>query len=543
MASGLQFNDKSTHFEATYEHPWGGVASDAYQTDIKPNELVQCDNVLIKNGTLNAACLDSVTQNVIHINNITSVIDLTFGIFSKIYWLDDAGKIYGINGNTIQLLATNVNCSGASCVQIINGLAYIFCAGSGKMCIFDPTGPTLTLAESFVAGNYCCVIDSYLLTADTNQPTDIPAIKPNRVNWSAPGAYSTWDPSVDRTSGFNTLTDVSDYISGMFAMGNVGYILRGQGLTQMTPTGIGIKPFDFTTLWASQKGLGCTLPQTFAQYGNVAIWGNDTDFYVFSSGTMPSKITGAARKAIYRDILIGVTLSTTVYGCISSNVATNNFANNSIPDPDLRYYLTIIRNDAVNKIISIIIWVYNLNLQTWSRITFTTGYPVGATNFQIATLTTQYISDLLNTNINVAGNRQVPILTLSFLTAGNAINQVYSIYESDISYVTQAPIVIPAPTIIFKSEMMKIGRKPNVRGVAILAVGSTTPRTINVSVQNETVSTTFDPIIVQGTTPKVYISNGMFTDERPQLKLSSNAFDGTIVKAIMYGTYAEGELP
>ena len=62
MASGLKLNPENNHFTARYEHPWGGVASDADPADIMPNQLVQGDGVVIRNGRLCAAGFNTPAQ-------------------------------------------------------------------------------------------------------------------------------------------------------------------------------------------------------------------------------------------------------------------------------------------------------------------------------------------------------------------------------------------------------------------------------------------------------------------------------------------------
>ena len=63
-------------------------------------------------------------------------------------------------------------------------------------------------------------LDDYLLQFNTNNIVDGP--RPNRVNWSGPGKFSTWDPAIDRTAGFNDLASVEDQLTGFYSYASVG---------------------------------------------------------------------------------------------------------------------------------------------------------------------------------------------------------------------------------------------------------------------------------------------------------------------------------
>ena len=114
-------------------------------------------------------------------------------------------------------------------------------------------------------------------------------------------------------------------------------------LTQLTPNGVGIQPFDTTSLWADTIGIGCTWPQTVAQYGYVTVWGNDNNIYAFTGGSAPQEITGTAKRAIYTDINAyqnNASVSTFVSGSIC-NRADNNTT------PDLYYILCVMQYNSI----------------------------------------------------------------------------------------------------------------------------------------------------------------------------------------------------
>lgn len=545
MASGFNLNQKNNHFEAIYEHPWGGVASDAYKTDIAPNEMEICDNLIIKNGTLNTAVFDDLGYDL---STVLDNITLIFYIASlnQIYLLDASGNIYTLNyvAKTVTLAVTNALCTDAISCSIINNQVYVFSRTQGASFLFNPVAVTFTLNSNFVGGFYSMVLDQYLITANTNQPTDTPAIKPNRINWSSPDGFSIWNPSVDRSSGFNTLADVSDQITGLFASGNVGYILRGQGLTQMTPTGVGIQPFDFTPIWTSLIGLGCLFPTTLAVYGNIVIWGNDSGFYFFQSGGAPVDICQQAKDAIFSDIIpipTGVlvnfqNLSACIYN--SSTVGTGT----PVITPDLRYTLSITQLSSDRKTITVIFWTYSFKTKSWTRqkVQFTNG---GNTFADLSgVLTTVYYPQPTAVGMS-SNNNQIPMFALCALSNGVRYNKILSLYTATLKYEAGAPNPIGI-NVAFRAEQIKAGRKPNIRGVLVIAKGKAAgPQTLKIDIKNEINTVHFTDITVTDNIVRTYISNGMFTSENPQLVISSTNFDGSIIKAIAYGTYAEGELP
>ena len=545
MPSGIVTNEKNSHYEITYEHPWGGVASDAYKTDIAPNQFQQCDGLVIKDGLLCAAVYDNLAILRGILPNTTQIM-FTFNIGYNLYCITDGGTIlvYVIGTGWVQD-QVNGACSLASCVQVIAGVAYIFSYFAGASFVYTP-GISFVLGSNYVGGIYCCVLDQYLLTAVTNQPTDTPPAKANRINWSSPDGFTTWDPSIDRTAGFNVLADVQDYISAIFTMGNVGYVLRSQGLTQMSPTGVGIQPFDFTPLWSSEWGIGCTMPGSFAQYGPMAIWANDTNIYAFTGGGAPQAITGAAKKAIYQDLAgavnNGLFSTKGVCATISSQTATPSSAGQSTPD--LLYTLCILQfnTSSISYVANLIFWTYNINSGQWQRIVkqyFGSGNLSSHFTMSMATL---YVPVQ---NVGLMYYAPCPIVTL-YIAATAAQNYFLTRYQSDILLSQSAPNGPGNFNLIFKAQDLKIARQPNVRGVAILACASGAGSfTIHVNLLNaHNDVTAFSDVVVNSTTPKWYISNGMYTGYMPQLQLISNSgFNGVIIKVVEYGTTAEGELP
>jgi hypothetical protein len=327
-------------------------------------------------------------------------------------------------------------------------------------------------------------------------------------------------------------------------MGNVGYILRNQGLTQLTPTGIGIQPFDTTTLWGNIVGVGCTYPHTFAQYGYVAIWANDNGIYMFTSGAAPQEIAGVSKEAIYNDINQFENDST--YRVLISGAIINGSDNNK--RPELLYNLVIIQN--ISTVMTMIVWSYSINKNVWSRTVVDlfakleqiVGGTITSPLIQYATSQGIFIPKqtdgyLTETGVAVRKFYGTVLISLNMYISGNysSVSILLFQYINDTGQSTNQPTLLAPVDLQFKQEEIKLARQPNIRMVVVKAAGF---GQLGVQVSNEAFST----ISVASPTPASYLSSGVYTGENPQLNITSPNFDGYIVKAMMPGTYADGDL-
>lgn len=547
MAQGVN-PTSNNHLEIYYTHPWGGVSSEADPSDIAPSQLVRMDNVTIRNGVLGAAKYDQYGS----FNFGTQVgvpvfpFQVDFIVFNGSNLYVFAGKlvyIYNQATNVFildQTLATSTFWT-IDCYQVVAGVFYLFDYVVGQMYVYTPT-VSYVVGETYVAGQFVTVLDQQMLTANSTQPTDTPPIKPNRINWSAPDSFTTWDPAANRLAGFDVLQDVQDQITGIFTMGNVGYVLRSQGLTQLTPTGIAIQPFNFTPMWTSAYGIGCTYPKTFSQYGPTAIWANDNNIYAFGGG-MPQEITGTAKNAIYSDINANKNSpfnATYVSGC---------FANTSVDNdtPELVYILCVASvTGTETTAASVITWEYNIKRQTWTRqvldafafITSVTGAVPSNVGSVLITGTYITLAQPQNTPLSSIPRSLYPVISINFIGPNptNLPQCVIAVkkenYDGQNSDFTEASL--PNIGLQFRQEEIKLFRQPTIRRVLIKAAGR---GILNVSVSG----IAFSPIQVNSVTPIVVFSDGIFTGQNPQLSITSNNFDGYIVKTMMAATYADGE--
>jgi hypothetical protein len=201
--------------------------------------------------------------------------------------------------------------------------------------------------KGYTAGGYFLIeLNAQLLLCNTVEST---GNFPQRVRWCPSGLPTIWDPNVNIGAGFNDELDVPDVISGAFTVGTTAFILRTNGITEVTSNGSGINPFNFNHLWASKRGIGNILPFGFAAFGPLGVFISSDDIYSVSMGGF-NRIGKDAKDGIYRDLYRG------------TNIAIGSI----VPYYDQRYVynhyrLSIpINNDTIT-------WIYCFEDESWQR--------------------------------------------------------------------------------------------------------------------------------------------------------------------------------
>jgi hypothetical protein len=556
MPSGLR-KTTGNHFEIYYEQPWGGVASDKDPVDIAENQLVTQQGVVDLNGKLYPFILQPSFAWTSTVANSYPV--LLWVQNQVIFAIDQFGFIYYLEG--VAFVNDPIAAppfpgtpwaSPPSAVQVINGTAYISNYGLNSIFSFDGVS-ALLLASNYAGGRILGVLDDYLLQLNTNNVVD--GIQPNRINWSGPGEFSTWDPSIDRSAGFNTLAGVEDQITGFLSFASVGIAITQKGLVELSPTGVAIGPFDFTTLWTSAIGQGCVYPDSVSQYGQIGYMATNSGVYGISTAAGFSDLSGAARTAILQ------TLNAAANGTVGFNLFICGsvflyYFNATSPHPT--YLLASILPQpprlGVSAVLSI--WALDIPKNTWSN----TQYNVDA--ISNAYLHSDYIG-LRVVSLNLTSLDQAPVLlqtpTLPNVTAfpvpitlltmgvydpGSATTHAVILVPTTSNGIETDFALLPATILQFRSEEIKLGhtRKPTIRRCVVKAYGSGTLACAITDV-NGTI-TPLGNITLDGTAnPRTYYSPaGIVTAEAPQLSITSTSFNGVIVKAMLAGTYADGEI-
>jgi hypothetical protein len=155
-----------------------------------------------------------------------------------------------------------------------------------------------------IGGMYLAELDNHLLLANVNvldNGTGVVYNFPQRVWWSANGIPTQWDFAANTNAGENDFLDVPDLITGFITIGIQGFIFRSSGITQVTPTGQGIAPFQFDHLWASDRGIGSVYQWSISQYGAIGCFISAEQIYQMGVASFEA-IGGTARDAIMTDL-------------------------------------------------------------------------------------------------------------------------------------------------------------------------------------------------------------------------------------------------
>jgi hypothetical protein len=174
-------------------------------------------------------------------------------------------------------------------------------------------GISLTDAPTVLAGStgplsfggmYLAELDNHLLLANVtllDNGTGVVYNFPQRIWWSANGLPLQWDFAANTNAGENDFLDVPDLITGFITIGIQGFIFRSSGITQVTPTGQGIAPFQFDHLWASDRGIGSVYQWSIAQYGAIGCFVSAEQIYQMGVASF-DPIGGTARDSIMSDL-------------------------------------------------------------------------------------------------------------------------------------------------------------------------------------------------------------------------------------------------
>ncbi len=432
-------------------------------------------------------------------------------------------------------------------VKVVAGVAYISVYSTSTLYAYTPR-TSYVVATTYTAGQFIDILDEYMLQLNCNSTVD--GVQPTLVSWSSPDAFSTWDPAVNRTAGFQLLTSVEDYISGFIAVDNVGYIFKRTGVTQITATGVAIGPWNFTTYWNSTIGQGLIFPYTLKQFGRFVFLVTDSDVYTFYGGMFTS-IADQAKAAIFNSFNVNPALSALPNSLITAGVNLYPF-NDSIPGVEY-VFIAATANSAGN----IIFWFYNPALKAWTSVTraitdLLAEFVSGASNVVVNSIQTASVFlNALNSTTAIVSVTNLPVLLVyinfTYTVSEVSYNKTF-IYYNLVNTPTADTTDITLPpgnlNLVFRSEEIKLGftRKCTIRRAVVKAYGTGTLACTITDVAG--VVTSLGNIILDGTNNQrtYYTPFGIATVEAPQLSITSTNFNGAIVKVMLAGTYADGEI-
>ena len=245
-------------------------------------------------------------------------------------------------------------------MAIVNGTQEIYWVPSG------PTQNSLTgLTGGKIGARFIMEVGQILMVANVYEQGTFNFQQ--RVRWcNTQGVINQWDENANVGAGFADLLDASDVITGTLSLGSVGYIMRANGITQVTPTGNGTQPFEFNHMWASQMGIGQVFANTRAQYGGLAFIIAEDNVYSFSVTTFQTvgdKVIDQIIADIYAAIPEFLPYDVPLYACISPKYRN-----------DYRYLCYKIFIGTNTRATYNVVWTYDITNRAWQRETLAASY-------------------------------------------------------------------------------------------------------------------------------------------------------------------------
>ena len=391
-------------FELECAPPFGGVDSSAAPPYIDPKNFVDLNGTLITDNSISAVSMDvAFTQGYLNIpSRVGYHVAGAFKIGQWIYeiWVQIPG-FGGGNAGNIQVWQNVVNtvspwstlgtaaCKWDTSVSLsgvfsttsqfragdivshktINDFTYFSILGCDTIFKIGPNAsgsPVLAILTTYCGGAFLDELNGHLLVGcvTTTDPS-FPAITttiPYRLAWSAAQNYSQFNPvsaGLVTGAGFNDIPDIADAITGIYTVGPDAYLLRNQGISEMTPLNSGIQPFSFNHLWASEWGMGTMFSNAIGKYGSAAIF-IATDDIVSMGYEGIRGITGAAKTFVYENLLLTALLQGQQFPFLDG-VLIPQVANNAT-----YLYYVVGTPDVVNNVYRICLC--DVDTGSWSRL-------------------------------------------------------------------------------------------------------------------------------------------------------------------------------
>lgn len=329
---------------------------------------------------------------------------------------------------------TNAFSQAPNPVSWVNVGETLYIGGYGTMILsFSLAGgtPVFSLLTSYLGAVCLGKFNSQLIAAGVVPGPGTVIQQPEMVlAWSAPNKFGIWNPTnSDGTvtgAGFNQISDISDYLSGIFLTPGTAVIMRAQGIDYITPLSGGFSPFDFVHISNALMGEGCQHFKWVTEYDQVGFFAGNSDIYMFSGSISP---IGAKIKNAFFSRSVPVT-----YRNHDSAAGQFNFLN-------ANQVLTIFIEDNM-------LFIYNLTEKNWMPYSLATA---GINIFDI---------EWLARDVLPAGNPQWWIGFNAVLVLEDALGQLPQYFQmlpyvQDLafSHATQCHVSFPQEEISFGRDI------------------------------------------------------------------------------------------
>ena len=213
------------------------------------------------------------------------------------------------------------------------------------------------LKSMFTPGSFrfIAVLANHMVVANTTEPppgTNGATDYPYRVRWSDNGNATNWIEGSATSAGHQDLLDVPDQITGLATLGRSGFVFRTNGITQMTPTGLGASPFQFDALSTAPHGVGNFYPYSLTVYGTIAMFVSEDDVWSFD-GSSFIPVGGVVKPRLFHDIA----------DANASRIIGMLFVRCNPQFKYLSYWISI----PLTATSLPVTWVYSFDSQSWQR--------------------------------------------------------------------------------------------------------------------------------------------------------------------------------
>ena len=331
------------------------------------------------------------------------------------------------------------------------------------------------------------------------------------VGWSAPGIFSQWRP-LDFTgkvtgAGFNQISDICDYISGLFIANNILVILRSFGVDYMNALQNAVIPFDFNHISNALIGEGCQDSRLANQYDQIGCFVGITNVFQYSGQLSP--IGDAVKNTLIFDVMHDAIQRDSI---IAPHLITHNI------------------NTFAHFLVDYKIYNYCFNSSTWSLMNMLPG------NMHL---------DFFVAESSIPDYVQFQNNTLAILVTDGPTFWV----PIDALQTVDFPLAT-APFVVFKQEEIMFGRDITIDALLINVAG-TPGQTINFSVSGilhgsitltAPSDTTFAPY-------QCFFTEQVTTIKNPQLRIdiplnASGVFNKVkFGKITMFGSFDPNQRP
>ena len=341
--------------------PWPGIVSDHPEgvSVVPPNAAKDSLNFMVKHGMLiNRPRLSSCATPP---DGLPPLAGTTFKDLLNNYhtFIATQGNAYALTAGASPL-SFNYNLLGSITstqpfpYTLASMFRRVYFSNGGNPISYVDGGSTILDASANAGARFLSVIGNHLVAAYTTEPEPGVATSqdfPYRVRWSDASNPNIWAINVNTSAGYIDLLDVKDDITGLFAVGRNGVILRSNGVSYLIPTGNSQSPFYLDNLTATPQGVGSIHPYSLSTYKTMAVFVGLDDVYQFD-GSGFNGLGGNCTKALFDDL---------------SNVSGGYVLGTIIPNFNfgfeyLCYLLSIPGPDSL--------WCYSFKDQSWVRLVY-----------------------------------------------------------------------------------------------------------------------------------------------------------------------------